>query len=49
MTKDETIKQMKRSTSRFKKSKYETLKFRHTRAVSLVQDYQDEWVTKLLQ
>lgn len=43
MTKDETIKQMKRSTSRFKKSKYETLKFRHTRAASLVQDYKDEW------
>ena len=43
MTKDETIKQMKRSTSRFKKSKNETLKFRHTRAASLVQDYQDEW------
>ena len=41
--KEETIKQMKRSTSRFKKSKYETLKFRHTRAASLVQDYQDEW------
>ena len=43
MKKDETIKQMNRSTSRFKKSKYETLKFRHTRAASLVQDYKDEW------
>lgn len=43
MAKEETIKQMNRSTSRFKKSKYDILKFRHTRAASLVQDYKNEW------
>ena len=40
--KDETIKQMNRSTSRFKKSKYDILKFKHTRAAALVQDYKNE-------
>ena len=41
--KEETIKQMNRSTSRFKKSKYDILKFKHTRAAALVQDYKNEW------
>ena len=43
--KEETIKQMNRSTSRFKKSKYDILKFKHTRAAALVQDYKNEWET----
>ena len=45
MTKQEKIKQMNRSVSRFKKSKYEILKFKHTRAAALVQDYKNEWET----
>lgn len=45
MTKQEKIKQMNRSVSRFKKSKYEILKFKHTRASALVQDYKNEWET----
>lgn len=43
MSKEEQLVQMKHSTNRFKKSKYEILKFKHTRDANTVQSFLDEW------